>query len=162
MVKQNQAFAGGNHIDFMDISGKYVQTTVTWPAGANQYYLVTIVKTSGGGASIDASHIKVYIGNTLFTGSNVGSNDGLPINLPANLALMVGCAQNPMSNCDGGTMSQDAVPGVRSYFRVYDRALSADEIARNYAVLKRFERLNQHFTVFRRIADVVIDSEMVA
>jgi hypothetical protein len=118
MVKQNQAFAGGNHIDFMDISGKYVQTPVTWPAGANQYYLVTIVKTSGGGASIDASHIKVYIGNTLFTGSNVGSNDGLPINLPANLALMVGCAQNPMSNCDGGTMSQDAVPGVRSYFRV--------------------------------------------
>ena len=129
-IQQNRAYAGGNHIDVGDYTAKYVTTTVSWSAGS--YYLLTVVKTPG---VVSPSTVKVYIGTTPFTGTVTGSDDGLPPNLPATTRLVLACMEQPTSKCETGG-SDSALPATYSFFALYDRALSADEVARNYSALK--------------------------
>src|SRR5262249_53763955 len=99
---------------------------------ANNYYLVTVTKSPG---VVSTSNTKIYIGSALQTTTRIGTSDGQSPNLASNLKLRLNCASFGVdSTCQTG--SGTVLGGTYSYLAIYNRALSADEVAHNYAALK--------------------------
>jgi hypothetical protein len=128
----NSAWQGGKHIDFMDYGTRYVTTSPTWTP--NLYYLVTLVKTPG---PVSTSTVKIYLGATQQPGTNVGTSDGLPLNLSSQMMVRIGCwSFGVQAWCNPGSYQGGLLAATHSFFAVYTRALSDDEVEHNYAALK--------------------------
>jgi len=131
----NAGWEGGVHLDAGDVygTGFYLQSSPSWSAG--NYYLLTLVKTPG---IVNPSNVKLYVGKTPVNFSAVGTQDGQAPNLSSSLKIRLGCwGFGQEAWCDpANTGSPTQFGGAYSFFSLYDRALSVDEVARNYAALK--------------------------
>lgn len=128
----NSAWQNGKHLDFSDYGPQYVTTSPTW--NANSYYLLTLVKTPG---PVSASTVKIYLGATQQPGTNVGSPDGQSPNLSSQMMVRIGCwSFGVQTYCNPGDYHGTMLPATHSFFAVYTRALSEDEVERNYTALK--------------------------
>jgi hypothetical protein len=128
----NSAAQGGKHIDFRDYGPQFVTTDATWDTSG--YYLLTLVKTPG---PVSTSTVKIYLGAKQLPGTNAGTSDGQPPNFSSQMMVRIGCMSlgvqayfNPGAN--QGTL----LAATHSFFAVYSRALSDDEVQANYAALK--------------------------
>jgi hypothetical protein len=128
----NSAWQAGKHLDFRDYGPQYVSTSPSW--NANSYYLLTIVKTPG---PVSTSTVKIYLGATEQAGTNMGSPDGQPPNFSDKMMVRMGCwSFGVQSYCNPGDYHSTMLPATHSFFAVYTRALSADEVNHNYEALK--------------------------
>jgi hypothetical protein len=131
----NAGWQGGAHLDVADYvtGGYYVTSTPGWSPG--NYYLVTLVKTPG---PINTSTVKLYVGGTAIAlSTSAGTPDGQPLNLSPNLKIRLGCwGFGTETNCDPGGGGATDARTTFSWFSLYDRALSADEVVHNHAALK--------------------------
>jgi hypothetical protein len=130
----NAAWEGGSHLDLGDYNGsQYLQSSPSWAYG--QYVLITVVKRPG---VLNPANASVYVGKTNYPLTNLGTPaNGLGTNLSSNLKVRLGCwGFGSPSYCNPGQYGETYNPGVQSFFALYNRALSADEVAHNYAALK--------------------------
>jgi hypothetical protein len=131
-VAINSAWQGGKHLDFRDYGPQYVSATPDWEA--NSYYLLTVVKTPG---PVSTSTVKIYLGATEQPAANMGSPDGRSPSFSSNMMVRIGCwSLGVQSYCNPGDYHSTMLAATHSFFAVYTRALSADEVSHNYEELK--------------------------
>jgi hypothetical protein len=130
----NAGWEGGSHLDIGEYNGsQYLQASPSWANG--QYVLITVVKRPG---VLNATNASVYVGTTNYALAVLGTPaNGLGMNLSSNLKLRMGCwgFGNP-TYCNPGQSGETQNAAVHSFFALYNRALSSDEVAHNYAALK--------------------------
>ncbi len=131
MLRTNQNGGGGTRIGYLELGGGLLEATLPWTAGNT--YLLTITKQSGVN---HLSGVKFYLGKTNYPGTVTTSDDGAPTNYPSTMHLIAGCAENPITRCDNGTLQNAVASGTWSFLGLYNRVLSADEVAHNYVALK--------------------------
>ena len=131
IVHTNQNGGGGTKIGYLELGGGLLEATLPWTAGNT--YLLTITKQSGVNY---LSGVKIYLGKTNYPGTVTTSDDGALTNYPSTMHLVAGCSENPISRCDNGTLQNAVASGTWSFLGLYNRVLSADEVAHNYMALK--------------------------
>ena len=125
----NAIVHSGSHLDISDGGGRAVTGEPGWSAGKT--YVLTITKAPG---VISNSTVSVYLGSTKIPLAEQGSPDGAPDIGPGPVRL--GCWSVRPGGCDPGDWFGAAWPSVWSYFALYNRVLSPEEIGRNYLALQ--------------------------